>query len=102
MRKLLTLSIALLLINAVSKAQLSSKILPSSTFTHVVAKVAENFQSNYGNIQGDSLPADDDRDIFQSTIILPGASRCVIYRFHSTEDSTASWQATLYSGEDFK
>ncbi len=102
MRKLLTLSMALLLIQALSQAQLINKVLPTSQFTSTVARVVESFQNNYGSIQGDALPADDDRDVYQSTIQLPGASRCVIYRFHSVEDTTASWQALLYSGDDFK
>lgn len=102
MRKLLTLSMALLLIQVLPKAQLVNKILPPSPFTSTVTRVVESFQNNYGSIQGDALPADDDRDIYLSTIKLPGASRCVIYRFRSVEDTTASWQALLYTGEDFK
>jgi hypothetical protein len=102
MRKLLTLSIALLLTQAGLQAQLINKVLPTSQFTTTVTRVVESFQNNYGSIQGEALPADDDRDIYQSTIKLPGATRCVIYRFHSVEDTTASWQALLYTGEDFK
>jgi hypothetical protein len=102
MRKLLTLSIASLLISTSSQAQLISKILPASPFTEKLTQLVENFQNNYTNIQGPALPPDEDRDIFQSTLRLPGASRCVIYRFHSVEDTTASWQAILYTGEDFR
>lgn len=100
MRKLLTLTIAMLLIQASSKSQI--KINPPNQFSATVARVVENYQTNYGNIQGAALPSDDGRDVFQSTISLPGATQCVIYRFHSVEDTTASWQAILYSGEDFK
>ncbi len=100
MRKLLTLSIAMLLIQLSSTAQI--KNLPPNQFSVTVARVVENYQTNYGNIQGAALPPDDGRDVFQSTISLPGATQCVIYRFHSVEDTTASWQAILYSGEDFK
>jgi hypothetical protein len=102
MRKLLTLSIALLLIQTSSQSQPANKTLPENQFSAVVARVVENFQTNYGNIQGPALQADGDRDIFQSTIKLPGATQCVIYRFRSLEDTTASWQAILYTGEDFK
>ncbi|HEY4336055.1 MAG TPA: hypothetical protein VGM89_09160 [Puia sp.] len=31
----------------------------------------------------------------------PGAESCIITRWHSDEDSTASWQARMYRGEDF-
>ena len=102
MRKLLTLSMALLLLSMISKAQLLNKLHPNNGFTESIAKVVENYQNNYLAIQGDSLPPDEDRDIFQSTIKVPGATECVIYRFHSEEDKTASWQALLYEGEDFK
>lgn len=102
MRKLLTLSIALLLVSQLTQAQFINKILPSTPFTESLTRVVENYQNNYGRIQGPELTPDEDRDVFQSTILLPGASHCVIYRFHSVEDTTASWQAVLYTGEDFK
>ncbi|HSN59744.1 MAG TPA: hypothetical protein VLR49_02330 [Ferruginibacter sp.] len=102
MRKLLTLTIALLLIINISYAQLLNKVLPASPFSTSLSTVVENYQNNYVQIQGGELPADDDRDIYLSTVSLPGSSLCVIYRFHSKQDTTASWQATLYNGEDFK
>lgn len=85
-----------------SQAQLLNKILPASPFSDSLSKVVENFQQNYNGIQGIALPPDEDRDIFASTVGLPGASSCVIFRFHSKQDTTASWQALLYEGEDFK
>lgn len=102
MQKLLAFSMALALITSVSQAQLLNKILPTSPFAESLAVVVENYQNNYQKIQGAALPADEDRDIFQSAIHLPGTSKCVIYRFHSVEDTTASWQAIIFSGEDFK
>ena len=100
MRKLLTLIIALLFAHLCSPAQLLQKILPNNGFSTSLAKVVENYETNYLYIQGEALPLDI-RDIFLSSLSIPGASRCVIYRFHSTEDTTASWQALLYTGEDF-
>jgi hypothetical protein len=102
MQKLLTLSTALLLMLNVSYAQLHNRLLSPNPFAESLSKVIENYQNNYLHIQGQPLTPDEDRDIYQSTIALPGASQCLIYRFHSTEDTTASWQAILYSGEDFK
>lgn len=102
MRKFLTLSVAVLLLLNSSQAQLINKVLPVSPFSQSVAMIVENYSNNYRQIQGEALPADDDRDIFLSTVSLPGITKCVIYRFHSNEDSSASWQALLYSGEDFK
>lgn len=102
MQKLLTLGTSLLLMSHISNAQLLHKLLPTNAFTESLAIVVENYQNNYHQIQGAALPADEDRDIFQSEIRLPGASQCVIYRFHSVEDTTGSWQAILFTGEDFK
>ncbi len=102
MQKLLTLATATLLFASSTQAQLLSKVLPPSPFSQTVSTVVENFPNNYHQIQGDALPADEDRDIFLSTISMPGTSKCVIYRFHSEQDTSASWQAVLYTGEDYK
>lgn len=102
MRKLLTLSAFLLCSVSFTQAQFLSKVLPgSNAFSQSLSTVVEHFQNNYHQIQGEMLPSDPDRDIFQSTVMVQGASKCLIYRFHSKEDSSASWQAILYSGEDF-
>lgn len=101
MRKFKTLTIALLLISSICQAQLFNKVLSSPT-SESISTVVENFQNNYYSIQGMALPPDEDRDIFLSSVQLPGNSTCVIYRFHSREDTTASWQATLYDGENFE
>jgi len=102
MRKLLICAALLLCAFTQSNAQHSSKVAPEgNSFSASLSTVVEHFQNNYLQIQGNMLPSDPDRDIFQSTVFLPGASKCVIYRFHSKEDSSAGWQAVLYSGEDF-
>ena len=102
MLKSFTLSFAFVLFLQFSQAQLLQKVLPASPFADSLCKVVENYQHNYLDIQGMALEPDEDRDIFASTVGLPGASSCVIYRFHSRQDTTASWQALLYEGEDFK
>ena len=102
MRKLLICAALLLCVCTQSNAQHFSKVEPGgNSFSASLSAVVEHFQNNYLQIQGNKLPSDPDRDIFQSTVFLPGASNCVIYRFHSKEDSSAGWQALLYSGEDF-
>ena len=40
-------------------------------------------------------------DVYESTVLIPGASHCVICRFHSKEDTTASWQGTMYAGDNY-
>ncbi len=101
MQKLLTFT--LLLLAYTSHAQFYKKVLPgSNNISSAVANITENFQNNYYNIQGEALPPDEGRDIFRSTVLIPGATEQVIYRFHSKEDTTASFQAVLYEGESFK
>ncbi len=56
----------------------------------------------YGSYARDEATNSSDVDIFYSTQSVPGASQAFIYRFHSVEDSTASWQAVMYSGETYK
>ena len=102
MQKLLTLVAALFLLCNISTAQFYKKIMPGNNISAAVASITENFQNNYHRIQGDELPADEGREIYRSTVTVPGASHAVIYRFHSKEDTTASFQAILYEGESYK
>ncbi|MEX0636838.1 MAG: hypothetical protein WD135_08720 [Ferruginibacter sp.] len=102
MLKLFTCAALWLCVSTPSNAQFLSKVIPGGhTFSQSLSTVIEHFQNNYNEIKGELLPSDPDRDIFKSTVLLPGTLRCVIYRFHSKEDSSASYQATLYKGEDF-
>ena len=70
-------------------------------FSENLSKITEAFQNNYYKIQAEELPAQEDMDVYKSAVSLPGARHCVIYRFHSTRDTTASWQATMYDGENY-
>lgn len=101
MRKTLLLPLALLLITTV-KAQFSIKPLSAPVFAENLAKLARAFRNNYYQVQGDKLPSQDDMDIYSSTVVLPGAQHCIIYRFHSKTDTTASWQGIMYAGENYK
>lgn len=102
MQKFLLFALATMMLN-VTQAQFYKKVLPGgNNISAAVASITENFQNNYRNIQGDELPPDEGREIFRSKVMIPGGSEAVIYRFHSKEDTTASFQATLYEGESFK
>lgn len=102
MQKFLSLAVAMLFIWNSSNAQFYKKILPGNNISSAVANITENFQNNYHNIQGEELPADEGRKSYRSTVTIPGASQAVIYRFHSKEDTSASFQAILYEGESYK
>jgi len=102
MQKMFSLSGLLLLLSLSSPAQLFKSVVGGNNISTAVATIAENFQTNYRNIQGDELPPDEGRDVFRSSIPVPGAIHSLIYRFHSREDSTAAFEALLYEGESFK
>ncbi|RYF88404.1 MAG: hypothetical protein EOO03_08485, partial [Chitinophagaceae bacterium] len=102
MIKKVTSALALILAFQLAEAQLLNKLMPSGSFSDSLTIVLESYQQNYLGIQGTALQPDEDRQIFASTVGLPGASSCVIFRFNSKQDTTAGWQATLYEGDDFK
>lgn len=102
MQKLLSLAAAVFLLASAGQAQFYKKIMPGNNISSAVASITENFQNNYYRIQGEELTPDEGREIYRSTVAVPGASQAVIYRFHSKEDTTASFQAILYEGESFK
>ena len=100
MRKILSI-LGMLAISYATQAQLLKTLLPSPQFSENLNKIISDFGNNYHNIQGETIDNDQDRDMFASLITLPGSISSVIYRFHSTKDTTASWQATMFKGESY-
>jgi hypothetical protein len=85
-----------------ANAQFYKSVLPSGAFTDSLQLVVADYQQNFYSIQSESLSQEGDVDIYKSLKAIPGAGDCFIYRFHSIEDTTASWQAIMYKGEDYK
>lgn len=102
MRKTLLLPLAFLFFIPTVMAQFSKQPSTAASFAENLAKLTRAFRNNYYQVQGDKLPSQDDMDIYNSTVILPGAQHCIIYRFHSKTDTSASWQGLLYSGDNYK
>ncbi len=102
MRKTIILPLALLFTCTGIKAQFPKPGAASQAFSESLTKITEDFRSNYYHIQGEQLPSGDDMDIFRSTVQVPGAKHAAILRFHSKIDSSASWQALMYEGDDYK
>ncbi len=85
-----------------SRAQQDTVIVPRTVaFPGAIEAVLHDFPNNLRHITGELLLAQGEIDNYVSTIEPPGAESCVITRYHSHSDSTASWQAKMYSGEDF-
>jgi hypothetical protein len=102
MRKTFLSILVFFLFSFTTSAQLLRPFSASPAFTDNLARITQAFRTNYYQVQGEALSSQDDVEMYSSTIVLPGASHCVIYRFHSKTDSTASWQAVMYEGENYK
>ena len=86
-----------------TKAQLLKNVIPVNTsFNDSLNRIVNAYLNNYRHIQGKIFQEQSDVDIYYSTQSVPGASEALIYRFHSVEDSTASWQAVMYNGDNFE
>ena len=85
-----------------TQAQFYKSVLPTPAFNDSLTKVVIDFRNNYKQIQGKELTPQTGMEVYQSTISLPGAAHCTIYRFHSRLDTTASWQAIMYDGNDYE
>ena len=102
MRKIVFCVIIIFAFANAAIAQFYKSLLPSPAFSDSINNIVLNFNSNYYHIQGDVVSSQDDVDIYNSTSSIPGALECFIYRFHSRQDTTASMQAVMYKGEDYK
>ena len=101
MKKIMFAGVALLVATA-AFAQTRFTSIREESFSKVMEIVVHDFPNNYRNITGDLLVEQPETDDYASLVLLPGASECVITRYHSMEDTTASWQAKMFRGEDFK
>jgi hypothetical protein len=103
MKKITLLTITFFLCVGFSQAQFFKTILPSNPFADSLTKAVVDFKYDYNNIEGPILPAQTQPDlrVFRSKVSLPGSSHCVIYRFNSRVDTSSSWQAIMYEGDDY-
>jgi hypothetical protein len=74
------------------------RVLP---FPVVIDVVLRDFPNNLRNITGELLLAQGDIENYASIVQLPDAENCTITRYHSKEDTTASWQAKMYTSDEF-
>jgi hypothetical protein len=72
-----------------------------SPFVSAIDSVLRDFPNNLRHITGELVLAQGEFENYVSMVQLPGSADCIITRWHSTGDTTASWQAKMYSGDDF-
>lgn len=83
-------------------AQFYKSFIPSPEFSSALEKIVLDFRLNFSSIQGEVVSKQAEAETYESTVKLPGATSCTIYQFHSKADTTASWQGTMYKGDDYK
>lgn len=91
----------LVLIFASGSLNAQIKAPSNAGFADSLRYIIREFAGNYQGIQGRQLPVQQEGLVFLSKKCLPGALKCIIQRFQSKEDPTASWQAAFYEGASF-
>jgi len=101
MIKKTALLLFLILSATLGRSQFYKSLLPSTEFTSALEKIVLDFRLNYKTIQGDPVNKEGNVETFESIIKIPGAKECIITKFNSVIDTSASWQALMYSGDDY-
>jgi hypothetical protein len=71
------------------------------SFPAAINAVLKDFPYNLRNITGELVLAQGEFENYASIVELPGAENCIVTRYHSADDTTASWQAKMLSSDDF-
>lgn len=74
------------------------QVLP---FPAVIDAVLRDFPHQLSHITGELMLAQGEIENYSSLVVLPDAEQCVVTRYHSIRDTTASWQAKMFSSDDF-
>jgi hypothetical protein len=70
-------------------------------FADAIDAVLGDLPNNLRRVTGELLLAEGETDSYVSLIMVPDAENCIVTRYHSVEDTMASWQARMVSGSDF-
>lgn len=100
MKKIIVLSVVILS-TIYGNAQNSSASPAASPFPKAMEAVLHDYTGNFYNISGELVAKEVETESYISTIQLPGAAECLVTRYHSKEDISASWQAKMFRGEEF-
>jgi hypothetical protein len=95
-----TALIICLLATTISYAQSPTKARKGN-FSETMTAVLKDFTFNYKNIAGELVLSQGEIDNYASNIELDGAESCMITRYHSALDTTASWQAVMGHYEQY-
>ncbi len=70
-------------------------------FPDAIDAVLSDLPNNLRFVTGVLVLAEGEVDRYASLVVVPDAENCVVTRYHSVVDTTASWQAKMFSGGDF-
>jgi hypothetical protein len=101
MKRITNLLLAVMaMLSATAQPNLFTKTTPG--FSKAIETVLGDFPYNYKHITGELVEKEGDHERFASTVNLPGAKSCLVGFYHSEFDTTASWQALMFRGEEFE
>jgi hypothetical protein len=83
-------------------AQVKLKTASGDNFSDSIRKIVHEYRFNFSGLQGAPAPADPGASSYRSKICLPGALQCLVTKYRSQQDKSASWQAIMYSGESYE
>lgn len=67
----------------------------------VIDAVLQDFPNNLRHISGEPVLAEGEFENYASVLTLPDAQECIVTRWHSKKDTTASWQAKIFTTDDY-
>ena len=70
-------------------------------FNTVIDAVLRDLPFSLVHITGELVLAQGEFENYASTLELPDAESCIVTRYHSTEDTTVSWQAKMGTRDDY-
>jgi len=70
-------------------------------FPAAIDAILGDFRFNLRHITGELVLAQGEFENYASLIAVPDAENCIVTKYHSTEDTTASWQARMFSGDEY-
>lgn len=74
----------------------------SESFSRALQSVLEDYPNNFHTIAGPVILEQGEVEQYESTVVLPGSESCIIGRYHSVIDTTASFQALMFRSEEFE
>jgi hypothetical protein len=113
MKPILTLTVAVLAFSSLfaqtslthdDSAVLAEAFYPATRvldFPTVIDAVLQDFPNNLRHISGGLVMAEGEFENYASVLMPPDAQDCIVTRWHSKKDTTASWQAKMFTTDDY-